>query len=233
MSESGAPPAIEAAPAPFSARRRGLLFQGCALAAAAGFLALALLARRPGHFALDLAITRALQSQDAPWFDWLMHAVSFPGFSPQAVIVTLALSLALYGLDRRYEAAMSAFAAAGSQLLSSLAKLAIARPRPSADLVDVLRELTDFSFPSGHVVFYTAFFGFLAFLCLLLMRASWLRSGLLALLGGLVMLVGPSRVYLGAHWLSDVIGAYLLGGLFLLAVIRLYRRGKAWFSLGP
>jgi undecaprenyl-diphosphatase len=89
-------------------------------------------------------------------------------------------------------------------------------------LVNVITQVTGYSFPSGHVMFYTSFFGFLFYLSYTLLKPSWKRSLLLLLFGGLIILVGPSRIYLGNHWASDVFAAYLVGSLILLGVIALY-----------
>src|SRR5262249_31321362 len=113
---------------------------------------------------------------------------------------------------------------ATGSLVNMLLKLAIGRPRPTEDLVNVAGLYRHESFPSGHVVFFVEFFGFLFFLsCVLLMPGS-LRRASLIVLGLLIALVGVSRVYLGAHWPSDVVGACLAGGVWLMLMIEIYRR---------
>jgi undecaprenyl-diphosphatase len=96
-------------------------------------------------------------------------------------------------------------------------------------LVDVFAVLNSYSFPSAHVMFYTILFGFVFYLTYTVLKSSWLRSGLLGLFGVFILLVGVSRIYLGQHWASDVLGAYLLGGLILAGVIFLYQWGKSRF----
>ena len=78
-------------------------------------------------------------------------------------------------------------------------------------------------------MFYLGFFGFIAFLVFSLLKPSLKRSLLLVLFGGLVVLIGVSRIYLGEHWASDVLGAYLLGSLTLVAIIQFYIWGKTRF----
>jgi membrane-associated phospholipid phosphatase len=110
-----------------------------------------------------------------------------------------------------------------------LVKQMVGRPRPSADLVTVFKNLNDYSFPSGHVMFYIGFFGFLWFLAYILFKHSFRRTLFLVFLASLVALIGVSRSYLGQHWASDVLGAYLLGSLTLVVNILIYRWGKKRF----
>jgi undecaprenyl-diphosphatase len=92
--------------------------------------------------------------------------------------------------------------------------------------VHVIRELSTSSFPSGHVLTTTTLCGFLAFLCYTLLKKSWERTALVTCCVLLVGLMGLSRIHQGHHWFSDVVGAYLLGSLWLVLAIRVYRWGK-------
>ena len=95
--------------------------------------------------------------------------------------------------------------------------------------MNVINQLKDYSFPSGHVLFFTTFFGFMLFLAYTLLKHSWWRTGLLILLVGMIALIGPSRIYVGQHWASDVIAAYLLGSVWLALSVVIYRWGKPRF----
>jgi undecaprenyl-diphosphatase len=117
---------------------------------------------------------------------------------------------------------------AGGTLINRLMKWLIARPRPTIEVVNVQREWAHESFPSGHVAFYVCFFGFLFFAAFaLLPKKSWKRRLATTLAALPLLLVGLSRVYLGAHWPSDTLGAYLLSGIWLAFVLHQYRRWKA------
>jgi undecaprenyl-diphosphatase len=113
-------------------------------------------------------------------------------------------------------------------------KYVVARPRPTLEHVRVSGEWAHESFPSGHVTFYVCFFGFLFFVAFaLLPRGSFVRRVALVLTALPVALVGLSRIYLGAHWPSDTLGAYLLSGLWLALSLHLYRRWKQKATFHP
>jgi len=206
-----------------------VLFQAALVLVASAFALLTFLVKTRSSFALDLEISRASQSLDAPLFAWLMSLVSWPGFSPQAMILTGLVVLLIYGFGLRWEALTTLTAVLSSAALNLLVKNLIQRPRPLPDMVTVLATLNSYSFPSGHVMFYVSFLGFIGLLAYSLLKPSFQRSLLLIFSGGLVALIGISRIYLGHHWASDVLGAYLLGCLTLVANIQLYRWGKPRF----
>jgi membrane-associated phospholipid phosphatase len=188
---------------------------------------------------VDVAI--AQQVQQTRSFDAfllpLMILVSAPGYYPWTVILWVVAIVLLLVRRQRVGAVLVALTtlAAG---LAELVKLIIARPRPTADLVEVYRELSGYSFPSGHVVHYVAFYGILGFLAWRGLGASPPPSAaarlamelLLIVCCALIVLVGPSRVVLGAHWPSDVIAGYLFGSACLVLIVaigqHLYRPSR-------
>lgn len=221
---------VNAAIAPKPARHyRARIFQGYVVTATIAFAVLLLFARAVNYFPFDLAITLDLQTIHSGLFDVLMQLVSVPGFAPQSFIITALILLGLLVLGLRWEAVAAAFAAVGISALGLVVKYVVHRPRPSSDLVHVVQQLKDYSFPSGHVLFYMAFFGFILFLSFTLLKPGLPRSILIVILAAMVALIGISRVYLGEHWASDVISAYLLGSLWLTLTVYVYRWGKPRF----
>ena len=178
-------------------------------------LPLTLAARGPGVFPADIAIARAVQAPDWRWLDplaWAMTEIgrSWPG---ETVLATLFVLL-LAARGRRREALFVALAAvAGS--LNVLTKLVVASPRPTPDLVRVVEAANGYGFPSGHAFGATLFYGALAVVMpSLVPRRAW--SGILRVACVLmVALIGWSRIRLGAHWPSDVLGGWLWGGAML------------------
>jgi membrane-associated phospholipid phosphatase len=202
---------------------RTVIFRIWLLSTIAVFSLLTFLVATLPSFPLDLQITRALQSIHAPWFQILMHLISWPGYLPQWALIVLLIAWTLYVYGMRWEAATSLIAALSSGVINQLIKILIQRPRPSGDLVEVLTMLESYSFPSAHVMFYVACFGFAWYLAYTLLKQSWIRRLLLTIFGSLILLVGISRISLGVHWASDVLGAYLLGSLILAGILWLYQ----------
>ena len=218
----------ESEPAPVR-RYRALLFQGTLIIVATAFAALTILVKTTPFFAVDLQITKTLQLINFPAFAALMRAVSWPGYSPQSMIIAALIIVLIYAFGLHWETVMAVAAAVFSTSVNLLAKDLVQRPRPTPDMASVYATLTSYSFPSGHVMYYFGFFGFIWFLSFTLLKPSIKRSLILVFFGALIVLIGVSRIYLGEHWASDVLGAYLLSSLTLVAIILVYRWGKPRF----
>jgi membrane-associated phospholipid phosphatase len=211
------------------ARGRGAMAFGLVTLVVFGGL-FAFVKRNRSH-AFDVKVTRSLQRVDAPWFDRLMHVVSWPGFPPQSRVIPFLLSLFWLALGFPIEAVFQ-FLAWGTGGFSATIKRAMQRPRPTPELVRVIAApLGGTSFPSGHVLIYAGVYGFLAFLLETLVRPARVRRTVTSVLVGLVALVGPSRIYLGHHWFTDVVASYLVGTSYLLGLAAIYRRVKTrWLN---
>lgn len=168
---------------------------------------------------LNAMVLDALQGLRTPWADHLM--VTLTSLADFSVLTPLLLAvLALLLVRGHYHAAMHWLAAAAFCLLASpLLKFGLQVPRPEISAYAA----EGFAFPSGHTLRATVMYGFLA---VLLARACsqrwrWIPYGAAALL---TVAVALSRLYLGVHWLSDVIGSIALGLAWVSALSIAYHR---------
>jgi membrane-associated phospholipid phosphatase len=191
------------------------------------YAGLAVLAHHYAYFGWDLTLSRDIQSISLRGFENAMIAVSLLGDGWIAWPLVVGAGLVMIKGGLRAEGVICMAGAGLGSAVNSLLKALIGRPRPAGMLVNVARAYGQDSFPSGHVFFFVEFFGFLFFLAYVLLKFGALRRGSLVVLGLLIVLVGVSRVYLGAHWPSDVVGAYLAGGIWLILMVEVYRRVKS------
>jgi undecaprenyl-diphosphatase len=223
-------PTIASAPVTVPSReavRRGRAIPRLMALSIGGFGALLWLVRSNRAEAFDLAMTLRFQRRRRPWLDRLMTLVSWPGFPPQSHRIPPALIATLWLARLRTEAVFLGVAW-GSATVSTAIKGLVRRPRPAEgpDLRVVVAPLGGSSFPSGHVLTFVGTYGFAAYLAATLIRDDLLRTATTGALVGLVALVGPSRIYQGHHWATDVTASYLVGTAYLTGVITIYRRVK-------
>jgi YegS/Rv2252/BmrU family lipid kinase len=213
-----------------SSRRAGVLRVAYLLALlGSAFLTLAVYRMQilPG----DAEIMRSVQRRRSRWKDRFWQAVAEPGFPRQSTPLVIASSAFFLALRLRLEALFIVLAN-GTNLVNWLLKRAVRRQRPTNEQAHIARVINEPGFPSGHVMHYLSFFGFIAAAALANLRPSRLRTAIVSACGAMIALVGPSRVYLGAHWPSDVVAGYLFGGLYLGGLLELYARLKRRISEG-
>ena len=205
-----------------SARRLGVLVSGVLFLAALGAFAYA--ATTVDHFPGEISSSSWVQSWRTSWLDAVMKALSALGTELIAAAAVTLAALALYLKTLRQEAGIIVGATVVGYGLRTALKLAIGRPRPSSDLVQVIEQSDGYSFPSGHVMHYVVFLGTLAFILSANMKpglARWLVQGAVVLL---LLLMGLSRIYLGVHWLGDVVAGYAFGAVVVAAALWVRRR---------
>jgi undecaprenyl-diphosphatase len=201
--------------------QNGMLLAGAALIGF-GVLFTAVRARRSD--AIDVAITLQLQARQHRSLSTAMELASWPGFPPQSRVIPPLIIATLFAMRLRTEAGFQLLAW-GTAGIATIVKGFVRRPRPLPEQVRVvLAPLGGSSFPSGHVLTYVGTYGWLAFLCYTTIRPPLLRWPLSLGCLGLVGLVGPSRIYQGHHWPSDVAASYLLGLSYVIGLMAVYRR---------
>ena len=173
---------------------------------------------------LDMKSYEELQEQASPLFDWLMQGVSYLGDLTIAMALT-AIAMAIFAIRRQWLDAIFILATTSSVLLAFVLKELIHRTRPfpiAQNATGLAQSINEYSYPSGHVLFFVVFFGFFAYLAWMHF-AGRVRLTVILICVALIALIGPSRIFLGAHWASDVAGSYIIGAIWLFILILAYK----------
>lgn len=138
------------------------------------------------------------------------------------VLVSMGVGVLFWQHKRRQLVLFLLLYALGVLPLEMGAKLAVARPRPRDYLAADPLLHSSHGFPSGHALASAALYGMLL---VLLRRRVRSRRWQQVITGGillLILLIGFSRIYIGAHWPSDVLGGFALGGAYCLLAVTVY-----------
>jgi undecaprenyl-diphosphatase len=158
-------------------------------------------------------------------------AISHLGSPATMTVLAFAGAFALTALGEWIVLSGWVAAFSGASLLDHWLKLAVHRPRPA--YAAALLENPTWSFPSGHAMGSLVGYGMLAYVLVLLVRGT--RAARICIVAGLALLIaaiGVSRLYLGVHYLSDVIGGYAAGLLWLSLCIAAVEVARRWRSKG-
>lgn len=195
----------------------------------AAVVGLALAARAFSVLPGDVFFTLELQEITNPVAYNVLFYVSYIGYPVLSAVIFALVVLAFLAVRLWLEAIFLVLTLI-ADAIGGVLKMVVGRHRPLPSQVHVVQAITSPSFPSGHTLHYTVFYGFIAFVLFTAFRPSWPRNVLIGVCLALIVLVGPSRIYLGEHWLSDVVGGYLIGALFLVPLIAAYLWAKQRFS---
>lgn len=157
----------------------------------------------------------------------VFHGITFLGNFVTLLAVTVLAVTILWRRRERTDAVFVALAFAGAQVLSSGMKLGFRRDRPF--FPDPLATESTFSFPSGHAMVSLAVYGAIALVLARRLSTNGRRALLVAGVVVLVLAIGFSRLYLGVHFLSDVLGGYAAGLAWVsLLYVALEARSRWW-----
>jgi membrane-associated phospholipid phosphatase len=143
----------------------------------------------------------------------LFRAITWLGNVPTLLAVTLLAVGILWSRRERTDAVFVALAFLGAQVLSNGMKLGFQRERPF--FADPLATESTYSFPSGHALVSLAVYGSVALVLAKVLSTRLLRFLVVAVAAALVLAIGFSRLYLGVHFLSDVLAGYAAGVAWL------------------
>jgi undecaprenyl-diphosphatase len=181
-----------------------------------------------GTDTFDTTVQQTVLMVREAWLTEVMRLITYAGDSTVVMCLALAIGLALWWrthLSRLLWLLIASYV--GARVIETTVKAVTQRPRPPKQ--EAIGEFTSFAFPSGHAIYATVLYGMVSILLIALVknRRGLVRVCVLAL-STLIVLVGLSRIYLGAHWLTDVIGGFFLGGLWLLFVVGATYAADRW-----
>jgi undecaprenyl-diphosphatase len=186
-----------------------------ALAALVLFASLAYAVMQGDTVAFDAVVRNAVHAASFPALTYAMRGISDLGEAAFLVVLGIMIAWRLVSLGRRRQAVFFAIAALGAELIDQALKFWIQRPRPD---VFFGPQPLNYSFPSGHALVSCCFYLAVAEI---LIDDQWSRARKMAvwtLAILLIGLIGLSRVYLGVHYPTDVLGGYAAAIVWLSMV---------------
>lgn len=167
------------------------------------------------HF--DIQIIKSIQGLEHPYITSVMNYFSFIGDTIQVIIISICILFILYKVfHQRVELILFTIVLIGSTALNVLLKDYFQRDRPAFYQMVIVE---NFSFPSGHAMAALSLYGIIGFLLWRHIPKQSGRIALITLKAIFILIIGTSRIYLGVHYPSDIVGAYLISGFWLMLTI--------------
>jgi undecaprenyl-diphosphatase len=170
----------------------------------------------------DTRIISYIHDNNSAFLTSIMKFFTFIGSGVVITIIVVLMMLFFYFvLKHRSELVLFAGVLIGSALLNVLLKLVFHRARP---ILNRIIDENGYSFPSGHSMAAFTLYGILTFLLWRHLPSYWSRSLLIICSAFMIIMIGISRIYLGVHYPSDVLGGFLISGAWLFFTISIYQR---------
>lgn len=186
------------------------------------FSSLAFFVHRHDIIRFDSTVISYIQGLESPTLTPIMKILTFIGSTPMIIVLSIMVLFFLYRIvEHRAELILFVAIMIGAPMLNLILKEFFHRARPD---LHRLIEITGYSFPSGHAMGAFAFFGVLTFLFWRHIQVLWGRTLLLILSGLMIVGIGISRIYLGVHYPTDIIGGYTASAFWLTFAIWSFQR---------
>ncbi len=168
----------------------------------------------------DRKITEYVVSFRTPELNKILQFITNLGDLYGYIIITTICSIFFYFKFKNWHYVVQLIFVIIISGLSNLAlKEVINRARPTAEHLVSVETL---SYPSGHAMSATAFYGFLIYLCYFLKINRWLKAFIIALCSFLIVSIGISRIYLGVHFPSDIAGGMIAGTIWVMFCVLIF-----------
>ena len=178
--------------------------------------------------AIDLALRQWALGLNSPTTITLWESISVMGSVAFLSALTFIALAILMLLQDWFAAKLLAFAMAGAVGLDTMFKWLVHRPRPEEVYAHTMP--ASFSFPSGHALYGLTFYFTLAIILSRIIGGKWTWSIWVAAIV-IVALIGASRIFLGVHYGSDVLGGYLIAATWLLVIVSLTGTPQPHFEI--
>lgn len=170
------------------------------------------------HF--DTAVIGFVQGLEAPWLTSIMKVFTWIGSGYVVAPIALIGFIVLYFVLRyRHQAFLLIAVIAGTVLLNGALKIYFKRERPE---IHRIMDANGFSFPSGHSMMAFALYAIIAYIAWRNVKTTTSRVVLVLFTAVMIIMIGTSRIYLGVHYPSDIVGGYAVSALWVTIAISVY-----------
>ena len=169
----------------------------------------------------DTNITSFIQRLETSWLTFLLKGFTWIGSGPIVALITVIMMIFLFFVYRyRQQAVLLGIGVAGSALLNYLLKIYFRRERPEAYRI---MEATGFSFPSGHTMMAFSLYTLIAYIAWRNVKTASNRFLFILFATFMIIFIAGSRVYLGVHYPSDILGGIFASAFWVTITITGYR----------
>lgn len=183
-----------------------------------GYIASAIVNESIAHF--DTAVIEFVQGLEVPWLTSIMKVFTWIGSGYVVTAIALIGFIVLYFVLRyRHQAFLLLTVVTGSILLNKALKSYFKRERPE---IHRILDANGFSFPSGHSMMAFALYAIIAYIAWRNVKTTMSRVALVLFTAFMIIMIGTSRIYLGVHYPSDIVGGFAVSALWMTFAISVY-----------
>ena len=168
----------------------------------------------------DTAVIGFVQGLEVSWLTSIMKGFTWIGSGYVVAPIALLIAGVLYfGLHYRQQAFLLIVVIAGTALLNKVLKIYFKRERPE---IHRIMDANGFSFPSGHSMMAFALYAIIAYIVWRNVKTTVSRFLLILFTAFMIIIIGISRIYIGVHYPSDVVGGFVASALWVTIAISVY-----------